>query len=695
MCDFFFTLQTLLEDAKQKLDTCSLELEKTKRTVHEQNFTISDLRIKISEVENLKSDGAALSSKLVALKSEFSHKEKNLTLQIEELRHQKATMERELIATRDKVSFHRNSFEQSHYDMARVRSELDSVTTERDRLKRQIADSESQQAEQHLFELKRDLEQTVHEFHDLEKEKSMKDKIIQQITAECSKEREKVALLKLQMSTLEDRLRVANQELSVYRGIDVYQTSMQAQLQSYRKDRSFNDTSLDHTLSRSNRQYQQGESATTEKTERDLGSAFANSLNFTSAASTHQAFARPSSRNSTSASSYLEGSERDQQHQQQQHYSSNVSSRSSSPAPTTAFSKTAPAYKVDLNKPSSPILRPAALAVTAPARGQQVAGGDRSSSAGKFSLRDMETEMEVHTYTHDDLDAKSVVSDLGSLHEPAEYRRSHQDVYVVADEHKSDGAATMTTATKYASGVYPQSRSLSRANSNSSLLSASAPVVVNATANTSGVHESMPAPNAVSENERQELLKRRAERKALRDQQLRERILREGNMGSSFGGGARGGGGGGDVRDDMSQSSQGSVASHRSRTQPPLPVERPPAPASRAPRDPAASAPVVSSTFSSSLSSSSARRYTVADPSSSGAGASAVGGGPARANPVLSSSSNNLGGSRTLEQQQRRSSAGATTTASQSAAGPASVREVAAYRPAKTDFERARKLLSM
>lgn len=609
----------MLEDAKQKLDTCNLDLEKTKRTVHEQNFTISDLRIKFTEVENLKSDSAALSAKLVSLKSEFSHKEKNLTLQVEELRHQKATMERELIATRDKVSFHRNSFEQSHYDVARVRSELEAVTTERDRLKRQIADNESQQAEQHLFELKRDLEQTVHEFQDLEKEKSVKDKVIQQITAECSKEREKVALLKLQMSTLEDRLRVANQELSVYRGIDVYQSSMQAQLQSYRKDRTYNDTSLDQTLSRS-RQYHP-EPSTTEKTERDLGSAFANSLNFSSAA-------RPSSRNSNAAS-YLEGSERD--------LHSNLSSRSGSPVQN--FSKTAPAYKTDLNKPSSPILRPAAQSVSAPVR-----GGDRSS-AGKFSLH----EMESHYHSHDEQEVKSVVSDLGSHHETADYRRP-QDRYVVADEYKGDGGNN--TSNNFASGVYPQNKPLSRTNSNSGL-HVMAPVIVNANANAS-VNESMPAPVAITEDERQELLKRRAERKALRDQQLRERILRDGNLGSSFGARCA------DVRDDVSQSSQGSVASHRSRTQPPLP-ERQSVPAGYTVRDPA---------------SSGTRRSTVAESA------------PSRASPVLSSSRSQAP-SQSQRASQPANSGGAT------AAPASSVREAAAYRPAKTDFERARKLLSM
>ena len=50
----------------------------------------------------------------------------------------------------------------------------------------------------------------------------------------CGKEREKASLLKTQVGLLDERLRVAYQELSVYRSLDVYHSSLQSELQSMR-----------------------------------------------------------------------------------------------------------------------------------------------------------------------------------------------------------------------------------------------------------------------------------------------------------------------------------------------------------------------------------------------------------------------------------------------------------------------------
>ena len=274
-------MQTALEEMKQKFDAMSLDLDKSRRMVNEQSFTISDLRIKCSEVDGVKADCAALSAKLVRVKADAAEREKSLTLRVESLKHELAGLQRELDAARKNVSVHKSGFESSHMELSRLRAELDAAITERDRLKRTLADNEAALAEQHLFELKREVEDTAREFNEYEQEKSAKDRVIQQITTECSKEREKVTLLKLQMATLEDKLRVAQQELSVFRGIDVYHSSMQAQLQTFRKDRSFNDSALDVSAIR-----------TSTKTERDLGSAFANSINL--ASSSH----RPPSRTS-------------------------------------------------------------------------------------------------------------------------------------------------------------------------------------------------------------------------------------------------------------------------------------------------------------------------------------------------------------------------------------------------------------
>jgi hypothetical protein len=157
----------------------------------------------------------------------------------------------------------------------------------------------------------------------------------------------------------------------------------------------------------------------------------------------------------------------------------------------------------------------------------------------------------------EELESKSVVSDLASHHDTADYRESGLDRSYAAEEFKSDARNTT-----YDSNIFSFTRPLPRSPSHvepapSNLES----VVVNdePTGAASAAH-------GVSEAERQELLRRRAERKALRDQQLRERILREGGLNSSFSA-ARGGDARERDRDDMSHSSVGSSASAPHRLQ--------------------------------------------------------------------------------------------------------------------------------
>ncbi len=626
--------------------------------VHEQNFTISDLRIKLTEVENLRADSAALSSQLVTVKTEHKAREKDLILEIEALKHQKGTMERELTQALGKISIHRNGFDQSHVDLARLRAELDSVIVERDRLKRNLVDNENQQAEQHLFELKRDLEQTVHEFNDLEKEKTVKDKIIQQITAECSKEREKVTLLKLQMSTLEDRLRVANQELSVYRGIDVYHSSMQVQLQSYRKDRSFNDSTFEQSVNKS-RQVPASESRGN-TTERDLGSAFASSVNPGNHA-TPRVPSRPSSRTSNAASvrsaqsgTYAEESERDNR--------SGRSSRSHSPVQFVTRI-TNPIHRVDLTKPSSPVLRPAPLPTPSTAdryshqmsssraqlssstSNRQPVAEPVQASTGKFSLH----EMDAHDESQDELEVKSVVSDLASHHSQYSHRSRQPDV----DEYVRREEEQYLPTSDRESGTTLNSSRAAMSRSGSASRGGRAPQAVSSEFK----YEAPPLPEdppSDREDERQELLRRRAERKALRDQQLRDRILRDGTLATSF------------------SALRGGESKAEPTAQRPAPARS--SSAARSSRDPAATAPA---------------RDNLSMSLGAGRASSSHTSGHRTANPIRRAS-----GSSTLSATTGGASHAASGSAAQASSTAPSVRDVA-YRPAKTDFERARKLLSM
>ena len=767
-----------MEDFKQNFDRMSMDLDKAKRTISEQAFALSDLRIRNGEVDSLKSDNAALSSKLSSLKSEFAAKEKEFTLQAETIRHHKATLQRELDATRDKISMHRQGFEASHTEMSRVRAELDSVIAERDRFKRELADKETLQAEQRLFELKHDLEQTVLEYHDLEKEKTVKDRMIQQFQSECSKEREKAALLKMQLSLLEEKLRVATQELSVYRGIDVYHSSMQVELQSYRKDRSLNDSAVNNSGFKnsrpaldvastpavtSSRELENSENISDQPADRDNRNSNNGNNNYNNA----HASMRSGSRLYTSDDD-------------QRNYDADISRRAS-PAPgatantaggnyqnNTAMSSannarySNPSSSSVLNRPTSPVLRGPAPDRVYSARYTNVdqSGGSTAlagmDSTGRFSLQEMGGEaiapksatttrysMESrgsrdspnnHSLSYsnsqlqsngtggrsqtksskqqreqeqaqeqeelqwrEDLDNKSIVSDLGSQQDILDTSALNKDNinssrnvnvnsasssrYPVADEYKPSGGLFNTQLHE---SEYGYIKPLSRTGSNQNM---NAQQSMQIQTNASGNAADTSGRGSELDSDREEIQRRRAERKALRDQQLRDRILKEGRLARPAA----------EVRDDLSQSSASSRNSASVTPQQSqsaglgLGLSRGQGGGVGGGRSSRQSMPNYNYNY---------KKATEERGSVSAYAGSAI-------NSTAAMASNRFGVTPTIAKRASAppsSSAAITSSASMasrpSAAQPSQVsvltaKDIAAHRPDKTDFERARRLLSM
>ena len=590
---------------KQKYNAMSLELEKSKRIIHEQNFNISDLNIKIKETEQLKTESSNLSKKIIAIKNEYEKKEKEYIINIETLKHQKSTIERELISIKEKNQLYLNNNDQNYNELLKLRIEYDAIITDRDRLKRQLIENENNSIEQHIIELKNDLNHTSNEYYTLTKEKQTKDNIINKISAECSKEREKVTLLKLQITTLEDKLRIANQELSVYRGIDVYHSSMQAQLTSYRKDRSFQENNNNTTTSTTN---------TTTVDKNFNSSSFNNSMtnvvnnhyrnshynpnttttNATTGTSTSRPHSRSSSHHFAEQDSEDEGNYTATAANRSQRTSRSGSptgpgrgsrypsrDRSGSPTdprdPSRELRHTSPSNLrvADLMKPSSPILRPAVLTATAPARSNTNGNNSSSSSAHHNtasrmershspSLQQQQSQQQQYSQSLAQHNTSTATPAPSAIHSSGTGRLSMRDMEVYSpetrsvasepaaqhhtntnfthrhhsSEHHSYVAEEEKTEVRPAAAVYDSNVfSFTRPLPKSPLLSTAGtpsrndPIIID---DLEPLPPRSTAAADTAEQERQELLRRRAERKALRDQQLRQRILREGTRGSTL-----------------------------------------------------------------------------------------------------------------------------------------------------------------
>eukprot|EP01038_Epipyxis_sp_PR26KG_P006650 gene6650-9129_t len=229
-------LEANIEDLKQQLEIHTLDLDKSKRIHQEQHQQIIDLKLKSQEIEKYKQEISSLSNKLFQSQVALQSNDGNYEREIESLQQSKLTLQNEIDSMKASIESYKQVNDHSLHEIKKLHNDIESVSIDRDKFKREATLSESIRAEAQLNDLKRDLELTVNEWKNLEKEKSSKDKINNQLTADLLKEKEKSSLLKMQIGLSEERVRVLTQELQVYRSLDIYHSSMQVELQSYRNE---------------------------------------------------------------------------------------------------------------------------------------------------------------------------------------------------------------------------------------------------------------------------------------------------------------------------------------------------------------------------------------------------------------------------------------------------------------------------
>ncbi|KAJ1424063.1 hypothetical protein B484DRAFT_398440 [Ochromonadaceae sp. CCMP2298] len=230
LCAANSRLEAGAEDGRQMLDRAVLETERVKRALGVVQLALVDATLKGGEADSLRGELKAQGGRQVVQRGVWGELERDLTLQVETLRHHKASLQRELEGCKEKAASQAAVLQAAQGGLARARGEMEGVVGERDRLRRELQAQEAAVADGRLQDLRRDLQQTVGEWQDLEREKGTKDRLVAQLRAEGAKERERAALQSMRVGLLEEKLRVAAQELAVFRGIDVYHATMRAEL---------------------------------------------------------------------------------------------------------------------------------------------------------------------------------------------------------------------------------------------------------------------------------------------------------------------------------------------------------------------------------------------------------------------------------------------------------------------------------
>ena len=225
---------------KQGHDNELLELERARRSCKEYVININDLRKRIDELENLQKLSESSENHYKLLLNDALGREQSLINECKLYKQTKENLDKEYDNTQNALSNQKHLYDNAQKEIRKLQVLIDDLQLERERYRKDVTLQENSRAEIQLSSLRKELEQTVVDWKTSEEVKLTKEEIIKNLKIELSKEKEKVNLLKTQVALLEDRMKVALQELSVYRSLDVYHTTMQSELSLYRSNNDLN-----------------------------------------------------------------------------------------------------------------------------------------------------------------------------------------------------------------------------------------------------------------------------------------------------------------------------------------------------------------------------------------------------------------------------------------------------------------------
>jgi hypothetical protein len=188
-------------------------------------------------------------------------------LEIQNIKQSKETLQREVEMLERTLKTQKATTKDAMNEISRLQGELAAFKHEKEVHRRDLSANDANRTELQIKELRKDLEKTVVEWQKSEHDKSDKVEALRQCQDELIKEKEKSSLLKTQVLLLEDRIRVMSQELAAFRSLDIYHTTMQSELKSYRSKspeltqstlRKLTDSPTDllrHSMQLNNRSY--------------------------------------------------------------------------------------------------------------------------------------------------------------------------------------------------------------------------------------------------------------------------------------------------------------------------------------------------------------------------------------------------------------------------------------------------------
>lgn len=234
--------EAALEDVRQQYDRLCIELERGKRNVHEYVFRLNDYERKEEQYKQIKGEYDKVCQELHHYKQERKDNADDSQYDLQRTQQHLDIKASELVTIRSKLENLEKDRQRLVQENVYLINNLEEAKKEKDHLRAQLEEEGRHKVEVQLAELKKDLAQSVTEWDDFEKEKTVKDGLIKQLQVDYTREKEKSHMLQRQCSVFEEKCKVLSQELSVYRSIDVYHSTLNAELKAYKEKSSLDRT---------------------------------------------------------------------------------------------------------------------------------------------------------------------------------------------------------------------------------------------------------------------------------------------------------------------------------------------------------------------------------------------------------------------------------------------------------------------
>lgn len=234
-------LQGQYDDLKQQYEIISLDLEKTRGVSNEQLMKLNQLQSNLALKDKSVEEFELLANKNVTLQQTLQQKESQYYKELELIKQQKEMILQESTNLKQMIPIKEKTIQELTTQLSDMRRQYEDILSVKDKLQQEIVVLEKRKNHEKLNELKSDLQLTLTEFQALEQEKMTKNNLIHQLNVQMEKEKEKNVLLSMQLNLQEEKLKILTQELNVFRGIDVYHTSMQQELENYRTTKLIGD----------------------------------------------------------------------------------------------------------------------------------------------------------------------------------------------------------------------------------------------------------------------------------------------------------------------------------------------------------------------------------------------------------------------------------------------------------------------